>query len=611
VLAALERDNLFVVPLDDKRHWYRYHHLFADVLRAHLLDEQSDRLPDLHRRASTWFEQHGEPNEAIRHALAAGDDARAADLVERVGLVMFRGRQQATVLAWLRAFPDELLRRRPVLSVWYAHALLASGELAGVEDRLRDAERWLDTLPAGRERPENPAAMVVVDEEEFRRLPGRIAVARAGQAMARGDLATTVRHARRVLELTPEDDHLTRGGAAGFLGLVAWASGDLEAAHRTFAEGLEYLRQAGSITDVVGGTLALADIRIAQGRLREAWRTYEGALRLAAEQGTPALRGTADMHVGLSELHREWGDLVAAARHLRHAEEQGDHTGFPQHPYRRRVAAARLQEAQGDLDGALALLDEAEHLYVGDFFPEVRPVAALKARVWVAQGRLADSEAWARERGLSADDDLDYLREFEHITLARILLARDVRDRAHPSSHEALGLLERLLHAAEAGGRAGSVIAILVLQALAHQAHGDLPAALAPLERALTLAEPEGYVRTFVDDGLPMATLLAAAAKRGITPDYIDQLPAAFGKTEDTTPARQDLIEPLSGRELDVLRLLATDLDGPDIARELMVSLNTMRTHTKNIFGKLGVNNRRAAVRRAQELALLSHNRKH
>jgi LuxR family maltose regulon positive regulatory protein len=334
-------------------------------------------------------------------------------------------------------------------------------------------------------------------------------------------------------------------------------------------------------------------------------------LRLAAEQGTPALRGTADMHVGLAELHRERDELPVASEHLRRSEEQGEHAGLPQYRYRWRVAMARIKEAQGDLEGALALLHEAERRYVGDFFPEVRPVAALKARVWLRQGSVGDALAWARERGLSAEDDPSYLREFEHLTLARVLLARHAHDRDDRAMPQALRLLERLLAAAQAGERAGSVIEVLVLQALAHRAHGDLPAALVPLGRALALAEPEGYVRIFADEGPPMAALLAAAAKRGSAPDYVRQLLAAFGEAEDSTPAKQGVIEPLSQRELAVLRLLGTDLDGPAIARELMVSLNTMRTHTKNIFGKLGVNNRRAAVRRAEELALLSRTRKH
>ena len=266
--------------------------------------------------------------------------------------------------------------------------------------------------------------MVVVDDEAFRRLPGAIAVARAGQALARGDVADTVKYARRVLDLLPEDDHLSRGGAAAFLGLAAWTSGDLEDAHRAYAEGMAHLQMAGNISDAIGGAITLADIRIAQGRLREAMRTYERALQLAMAQGEPVLRGTADMYVGMSELHRERNDLHAATQCLLRSKELGEHTGFPQNRYRWCVAMARIREAQGDLDGALDLLQEAERLYVSAFSPNVRPVAALKTRVWVAQGRLGEALGWAREQGLSADDDLSYLREFEHITLARVLLAR-------------------------------------------------------------------------------------------------------------------------------------------------------------------------------------------
>ncbi len=604
-LAALERGNLFLVPLDDRRQWYRYHQLFADVLHARLRDEQPDDVPDLHRRASGWHEQNGEPSEAIRHALAAQDFGRAADLIELAIPAMLRIRQEAAVLGWLDLLPDEVVRVRPVLSVGFAGALLAGGEYEGVEARLRDAERWLDGATDVRRRSQAPAAeMIVVDDAGFRRLPAEIELYRAAQALVRGDGPGTVRHARRALELSPADDHLGRASAAALMGLASWASGDLEAGYLGYAECMAGLRRAGHIADTFGCAIALADIRRTQGRLGEAMRTYEQALQRASQPGGPVLRGTADMHVGMSELHRERDDLPAATQQLLRSQELGEHTGLPQNRYRWRVAMARIRQAEGDLGIALGLLNEAERLYVGDFFPNVRPVPALKARVQIAQGELGEALSWARERRLSVADDLSYLREFEHITLARVLLARYTAERAERPIQEATRLLERLRQAAEEGARTGSVIEILVLQALAHQAQGDIPAALASLQSALTLAEPEGYVRIFADEGPPMASLLRAAAKQGITPGYVRRLLAAVNKTEDGTPASQGLIEPLSERELDVLRLLGTDLGGPDIARELIVSLNTVRTHTKNIYAKLGVNNRRAAVRRARELDL-------
>jgi LuxR family maltose regulon positive regulatory protein len=605
MLEALDRGNLFLVPLDDRRRWYRYHHLFGDVLQARLLDEQPDQVPDLHRRASAWFQRNGETSVAIGHALAAEDFQRAADLVERAVTAMSQARQEATVRSWLEMIPDEIISVRPVLIVAVAWVLLSDGEFGDVEGRLRDAERWLDAAAgtgAGSEAA--PAGMVVANEEEYRRLPGTIETYRAALALARGEPLGAIRHAQRALELAPADEHRWRASASGLMAIAFWGSGDLEGAYSAWAECAAGLRRAGHIADIFGCTIGMADIRLVQGRLGAAMRTYEQALQRASEQSGSVLRGTADMYVGMSEVYRERDDLAAATRQLLHSQELGEAIGLPQNRYRWRVAMARIRQAQGDLGGALELLDEAERLYMGDMFPNVRPVPALKARVWIVQDRLGEALGWAREQGLSSGDDLSYLREFEHITLARMLLARFRGERSEHSAHEATRLLERLLLAADEGGRTGHVIEILVLQALARQTLGDIPAALACLERALTLAEPEGYVRVFTDEGSPMTSLLRVAAKQGTTRNYARRLLAALSETGPDRPIGQDLIDPLSERELDVLRLLGTELDGPAIARELMVSLNTVRTHTKNIYVKLAVSNRRAAVRRAAELGL-------
>jgi LuxR family transcriptional regulator, maltose regulon positive regulatory protein len=617
-LESLQRGNFFLVPLDDTRYWYRYHHLFADVLQMHLLAEQPDQVPVLHQRASKWYAQNGLPADAIRHAQAGGDFERAADLIELAIPAVSKSRQTALLLGWLKALPNELVRARPIISVAYAHLLLDSGETDGVEAHLRDAEWWLDSMADNHARPGAPAAaMVIVDNEAFHRLPGAVAVARAGLSLAQGDVANTKKYAQQVLDLLPEDDHLNRGGVAGFLGLAAWTSGDLEAAYRAFAEGMAHLQMAGNISDAIGGAITLADIRMAQGRPREAMRTYEEALQLAYAQGEPVLPGTADIYVGLSELARERNDLGAAQQYLLRSKDLGEHNGFPQNRYRVGVAGARIREAQGDLEGALDMLQEAGRLYVGVFSPNVHPIAALKARVWVAQGRLDESLGWAREQELSAEDELSYLHEFEHITLVRILLARHKSDRTDSAIRDAIGLLERLLKNAQEGGRMGSVIEILALQALAHQAQGNLPAALIPLQQALTLAEPEGYIRMFLDEGSPMAQLLREVATRGIMPNHTSKLLAAFEAKEQrsvantsksslpTSSASQPFIEPLSQRELEVLRLFKTELSGPEIARELVIALSTVRTHTESVYSKLNVNNRRAAVKRAIELGFI------
>ncbi len=601
MLDTLERGNLFVIPLDDQRQWYRYHHLFAEVLQAHLREQQADRVSELHRRASAWYEQHDLPAEAICHALAAKDFDRAAELIERAWLSMDISYQSATWLGWAKALPDDLIRVHPVICLGYAWALLNSGELEASEVWLREAESWLEP------RENSCAQMVVVDEAEFRSLPASIAGARAYRALALGDISGTKVYARQTLALVPEGDLIRRTQATALLGMAEYADGELSAAERYFLDFQTMMWQADDLANAIGITFVLANIQLAQGRLREVVSAYQHSLQLALNRGMPFFLGVSDLYRGLSEVLCEQGQLEAAAQYLQTAQQLGERGSLTGWPQRLSVAQARMKEVQGDLVNALALLDEAERQYVRSPLPD-RPIAALKARLWIRQGQLTEARSWVREQHLSPDDDLSYLSEFDHLTLARVLIAEYKTDRVDDVLRAALKLLQRLLQAAEAGGRNGSVIEILMLQALAHQAQSDLPHALDSLERALALAESEGYVRVFVDEDLPMADLLIRMkAEGGRRKTYVHKLLAAFG-VEEIHPSSlilHPLVEPLSERELDVLRLLGTELSGPEIARRLSVSLNTVRTHTKNIYSKLGANNRRAAIRRAEELELL------
>ena len=613
ILEMLEHANLFIVPLDRVRQWYRYHHLFADLLRQRLRQTHLEQIPTLHSRASEWYERNGLPSDSIRHALAAEDFERAADLTELAWPAMSGSFQLIEWRGWVKALPDDLVRARPVLSVAYAQALLNAGKLEAAEARLLDVERWLDPTTDTSERLEDPATkMVVVDEDQFRSLPASLAAARAYHALAIGDVPGTVKYAQRALDLFPEGDHSWRASLTALLGLTYWAHGDLETAHRTLSDGLGSMQRAGNIPGAIGGTFVLADIQMTLGHLHEAVRAYEHALQLATEHGEPMPLGTEDVYTGISGLHRERGDLEAAAQDLLTGKKLGEQVELPDWQYRWCIAQARLKETLGDLDSALDLLDEAERLYIRTPLPDVRPIAALKTRIWVAQGRLAEALGWARERDISVDDDLSYLREFEHITLARVLIAQYKSDLVDGSINDAMGLVERLLQAAEEGKRTGSVIEILVLQALAHEAQGNIPPALVSLERALTLAEPEGYVRLFVDEGPPMAHLLYEALSRGVAPDYARRLLAAFpiAEPEQTDPSEplapeSELVEPLSEREIEVLQLVAEGLTNQEVGTRLFLSLNTVKAHTRNIYGKLGVHSRTQAVARARALGVL------
>jgi LuxR family maltose regulon positive regulatory protein len=610
-LMSLERANLFLVPLDDRRQWWRYHHLFADVLQAHLLEERPDLGPELHRRASGWFEGEDDTSAAVRHAIAALDTDRAADLMELAIPTLSRERREAELHRWVLSLPDEVVSVRPVLGVAFVGALALQSEFETVAARLDVVERsvrgsiddpWPDQPPPG---------LVVVDPVGYQRLPAMIRAYRAALALASGDLSGTFRHAEAALALAEPDDDLVHAAAGALGGLAAWTLGDLDGAYAAYAESVAGLHRAGNAADVLGCTITLGDIRRTQGRLGDALHDYQNALDLTAPQpGLPPLRGTADMHVGIAGTLLERDDRAAAAEHLAIAQRVGEHNGLPQNPYRSRVVTARLLEADGDLDGALELLDEADRVYNGDYSPNVRPVPALRARLLVRRGELSRAAAWARERGVCADDELSYLREFEHITLARLLLAQvasgEGARRDDAALADATGLLERLLAATEAGGRGGTVIEVLVLLSRAHQLHRDLPAALVALQRSVALGEPEGYVRVFADEGPPLAELLNTLMKQGGGTGYVRRLRAASTGTPHQPADPTTLVAPLSDRELDVLRLLGSDLSGPRIARELSVSLNTLRTHTKSIYTKLGVNSRRAAVRQAAQLNLLS-----
>ena len=349
MLETLDRDNLFLLPLDDQRRWYRYHHLFADMLRARLLDERPGEVAELHRRASAWNEEDGDISAAVEHALAAGDVERAAGLVEAVIPAMTKDRREAQLRRWMDALPEEVYARRPVLANGYVGALMSTGEIRGVEPRLRIAEEWVDAARA--DPTALPAGLLVANPGEWSRLPGWVRIHRAGLALMVGDVATTMDHGREAIAVLEPGDDLGHGAATALMGLASWRQGDLAAAEAAYAETIRRFELVGYVSDILGCAVTLADLQLTRGALRDAERTYRNALDLAARQPAAPLRGMPDMHVGLSMIHAERGDLTAAAEQLRLSHELGEYLGLPKHPHRWRIAEARLREAEGDLAG--------------------------------------------------------------------------------------------------------------------------------------------------------------------------------------------------------------------------------------------------------------------
>ncbi len=605
-LLELERANLFLVPLDDERRWFRYHALFVGALRVEADRERPGDVRTWHRRASRWFETDGSPGEAIHHAHSAGDVARAARLLEGAWRGMDRALMTPTWYGWARQLPEDALRTRPVLASALAWVRLEKGDLEGAERWLAAAEGWLgaradeDAEEAGRAHRRD-----VADEVAFRALPARIAAAHAYLAQARGDAKAGEMHARRALSLAPADDPAASALTAGLVGLAHWARGELEEALRAMQLGTASFRALGDAAAALSFTFGIADLQLARGRLRDAHRTYLDALRDAEAHHDGALPGTAEVHVGLAEVLVERGDLPAAEEHLRRGEALGASAVLPGDAGRLAAAMGRVELALGNAAAVHARLDEAERLWVATPVPDIRPIEATRARLWLAQGRLAEARSWAEER-LAADGlEPDYVHDYALLTVVRVQLASFRSAGSTAPIEAAHAVLGRLVEAAEAHGRTGTFIEARVLQALAWQATGDDVRALEALLPALQVAEPEGYHSSFVGEGPALAGLLRSALSAGAAKGQVRRLLADLRSSSRRPRVLPDLVEPLSDRERDVLRLLRGGMTGPQVARELGMSVHTLRSHTKSIYGKLGVHGRREAVLRADELDLV------
>jgi LuxR family maltose regulon positive regulatory protein len=599
MLEHLEQSNLFLVPLDEERHWYRYHHLFADLLLARLGAADPTRVLELHRKAAAWYEENGLVSEALRHALAAGEAVWAARLVERHVEEVLRRGEGETLRGWLAALPQEVVRSRPRLALAQALAAFNAGRLQVAEPFLEAAEQALATGPSELYEPS-----IGRDMSMLANVPASIALLRAALVALRGDAQRTTELVRQAQAHLAEDERGPRISVRWNLAQADWMLGRLAEAGCAFAGIVAEGREAGEPHLMLTAGSVLGRIQRGQGHLQAALRTYQEGLEFAARTGPGVGLSAAVAHVGMAEVLYERNQLEQALSHTREGISLGRQLTSTQTLASGLATLAWIRQARGDAAGAREAMDEAYQVISNrEIVALHNPVPAERARLLLAQGDVQEVVHWVEERGLEDEDESGYARELEYLVLARVLLSRNMADRA-------LALLERLGSVAKAQARVGSLIQVQVLQALGFQAAGQADQAMKVLAPALMQAEPEGYMRTFVDEGRPMAALLHRALARGVAPGYTARLLAAFpsvdqGIQPSPPPVPFPFNEPLSERELEVLRLLASGASNQEIADELSIALSTARKHVSNIIGKLGVKNRTQAVSRGRDLGLL------
>jgi LuxR family maltose regulon positive regulatory protein len=626
VLDYLERANLFLVPLDNRREWYRYHHLFAEFLRERLkrmaaspsslpIGETPELVTELHRRASRWYEQQMMLAEAINHSLSAKDFERAARLIGQIGQELLKRGEMATLDGWLELLPAEVIQAQLQLCIFQAWVQILNGKVDLAHERLRDVVK------------QNPEPHLV----------GQMAAIQAFVALLQGEALLAAELSQQALDLLPESDSFLRHLVTINLSIPCMLSGDVKTAAQIFAEIAQTSRQSGNLMIAIMATCQVAEMLIAQGQLRQAAETYRQALAMATAPGGQLLPGAGAAYIGLGFLSLEQNELAAASRHvdtgLKLSHQWGDILTFDAY-----LSLTRLRQAQGDAAGAFEALQQAGRLIqrfskLGDTL-----LAAYRVRLWLAQGNLAATIEWGQtyqgrlanktaetgqEKKRLSPSSYYYLYEFEQLTLVRVLLAQSGSN-FDEHLQEAWRILESLRPPAELLGRLSSVIEILLLQALVRQAQGDLPQALTRLEEALTLAEPAGYVRLFVDEGAPVAKLLALLDQYSTTVSrpYLKTLLAAFPnfdlRISDQTPIVNrsqrppvgkseivNLVEPLSERELEILRLIATGKSNHEIGQMLFIAIGTVKKHINNIYTKLNVHSRTQALAEAKALGLL------
>jgi LuxR family maltose regulon positive regulatory protein len=586
LLEQVRQANLFLIPLDQERRWYRYHQLFADLLRVRLEETHPELVPALYQRTIAWYKQQGLVDEAIHYALAGKLFEEAADLIEQRIQAMGSYREMAAIWHWVNALPDQVAHCRPRLCMLAAWFLLLSGQGERIPPYLESVLGAVETST----------------QESFKReMLGHVTALQAVQARYRGDSSRAIALSLRALEYLAEGYLFTRSVLYMNLGYVYLQSGEIAEAGHTFDQALQVAHVNSNQSLVLTIRCNQAKLLAAQGQLRQAADTYQQVVQASTESRGRGLPEEASAYLGLGEIRREWNALTPALETLTRGLELANLIGEMGTLYTGYITLARVKYAQGETDQAFEVLQQAEQrLHIPLYTAQL---VACRARFWIAQREVTRAAAWGQACGLTPEDQPSYQREWEYLTLVRLRLVQHRAD-------ETISLLRRELRMAEKEKRTRSMIEILMLQALAHQALGQTSQALFQLTQALQLAQAHGYARLFLDEGPALAALLHQAAARQIVPGYVHALLAQFPDTVAKLSVQEKagfplLLEALSEREREVLRLVAAGLSNQETAAQLSITAGAVKKHLSNIYSKLDVSSRTQALARARELDLL------
>ena len=597
LIQHLNQTNLFLISLDDERNWFRYHHLFANFLNQRLREKEPKSIPELHQRASKWLEHNHYFPEAVNHSLDGEDYEHAAQLIEKLGPDMMMQNEFDQLALWMDAMPKDLVESWPWLCIIRAWMYDRWG-------RFDDGERYLQHAESALEGSADSTPI-----EAKRIVRGQISAIRALYALKLGQISRSIEHSNQALKYLPSG-YFNRGVASFSLGWAKKAQGDLSGTLEAYEDGRTASLAAGNRILAQAIILDIGKTQFIQGHLHLAADTLREVNQFKYEKSNIKIPYASPACIGLADIYREWNELDAAMSYIQEGIEIGTASNVVDAITVGYASQALLFLAQGDLKSANQACENADQMVRDTPNLEAETLSRTldsRVRLSLAKNQLAEASRHVQEAGLGLDVEIDNFLDIPLIILARVLIHSGRQNSASQDLSDAHEVLEKILEVTRPAGYLGQVIGALVLQALVFEAQGIHDQALTSLEEALTLAEPEGYIRTFVDEGASMQALLQQAGTKGSMGAYVSRLLKAFEPqdTEATPAADQKLIEPLSARELEVLKMLATELSGPEIARELVISLNTLRTHTKNIYAKLDVGKRRAAVHKARELELI------